>query len=250
MIADGLAWGQIAPEGALVATSLILAHGDRVGWIAMVLTTKSHRRLGIATANLRFALERCEERGLIAGLDATPAGREVYAPLGFADAFALQRLVAERPSAPRRGGRDVAIRPLRTAADLDWVAQMDAATFGAERRTLLMYLRESEPKRALLAESRGRLAGFVLARPGRHGLHLGPLAADDDSVALALLKQAVAGSAGPVSIDVPAASEGFLAALAEAGFEPVRPFMRMFRQAPEPIGDPGRCYAVAGPEFG
>jgi hypothetical protein len=250
MITDGEAWGQIAPDGRLIATSLVLPYGGRVGWIAMVLTTGSHRRLGIASANLRLAIERCEAHGLIAGLDATPVGRTVYAPLGFKDALGLHRLAATRPGAPGPARSDVAIRLLRTVADLDRVTQLDAAVFGAKRRALLTYLCESEPTRALLAHSRGRLAGFVLARASRAGLHVGPLVADDDAIAEALLRQATAGSAGPVSIDVPDDRQSFLAVLGDAGFAPVRPFARMFRNAPGPIGDPGRCYAIAGPEFG
>lgn len=250
MIAEGDAWGQIAPDGTLVASCLILPYGSRIGWIAMVLTAASHRRQGLASANLRLALERCDASGLIAGLDATPAGREVYRPQGFTDALSLQRLVAERPTLCQGDGRDPAIRPLRTAADLERIARLDAGAFGAKRQALLAYLSAASLARAHLAHARGRLLGFVLARPGRTSLHIGPLVAEEDAVARALLERAVAGSEGPVSIDVPEDRRGFLAFLAAAGFTPARTFTRMFRCAPAAIGDPASCHAIAGPEFG
>lgn len=250
MIAEGDAWGQVAPDGTLVASCLVLPYGSRIGWIAMVLTAASHRRGGLASANLREALQRCDASGLIAGLDATPAGREVYGPQGFTDALCLQRLVAERPSLRQGDGRDPAIRPLRTATDLERIARLDAGAFGAKRQALLAHLRAVAPARAHLAHAHGRLLGFVLARPGRTSLHIGPLVAEEDAVARALLERAVAGSEGPVSIDVPKDRGGFLAFLSRAGFAPARTFTRMFKGAPAAIGDPARCHAIAGPEFG
>jgi hypothetical protein len=69
-------------------------------------------------------------------------------------------------------------------------------------------------------------------------------------VAALLLAQALTGSSGPVSIDVPDRQGDFLAALQSAGFEPVRRFTRMVQGAPENLGDMAHCYAIAGPEFG
>jgi hypothetical protein len=46
MLRAGEARGQLTPAGALVASALILPYDDRIAWIAMVLTTESHRRRG------------------------------------------------------------------------------------------------------------------------------------------------------------------------------------------------------------
>ena len=83
MLAEGEAIGQFTAEDELVASALILPYGERIAWIAMVLTTERFRRRGLATQNLNWAIARCRERALIAGLDATPEGSEVYRPLGF-----------------------------------------------------------------------------------------------------------------------------------------------------------------------
>ncbi|HSA80872.1 MAG TPA: GNAT family N-acetyltransferase, partial [Geminicoccaceae bacterium] len=207
-------------------------------------------RHGLATSNLRWAIERCRERGLLAGLDATPDGVEVYRPLGFQEVCDLRRLRAEQPGALRLPRPDVAIRLLQAARDLDAIARLDARVFGADRRRLLAYLSRSEPHRALLAQAEGELAGFVLARPGRVALHIGPLVAHSPAVAALLLAQALTGSTGPVSIDVPDRQSDFQALLQSAGFEPVRPFTRMVQGAPEMLGDMTGCFAIAGPEFG
>lgn len=250
LLSDGEAIGQVAVDHRLVASALLLPYGERIAWIAMVLTSADHRRRGLATANLRWAIERCGERGLIAGLDATPEGVEVYRPLGFQEVCGLQRLRAARPQVTRPARGVVAIRPLQAARDLDAIARLDGAVFGVERRRLLDHLRRSQPQRALLAEAEGKLAGLVLARTGRIALHIGPLVARNATVARLLLAQALVGADGPVSIDVPDRQSGFVDMLQGAGFEPVRPFTRMVQGPPEALGDMTTCYAIVGPEFG
>ena len=247
MLEEGEAVGQFSAAGQLVASALILPYDERVAWIAMVLTSAQFRRRGLATRNLHWALERCRERKLLAGLDATPDGVTVYRPLGFQDVCGLQRLRAEQPSGLRLPRRDAAIRPLQAARDLDAIARLDALVFGAERRRLLAYLGRSQPRRARLAEADGVLAGFVLAREGRVALHIGPLVAQNENVATLLLAQALVGAAGPVSIDVPDDQAAFLTILQGAGFEPVRQFRRMVRAEPAKLAG---CFAIAGPEFG
>ena len=112
MLETAPATGQVDTEGVLVTSALVTPYAGRIGWIAMVLTTAAHRRKGLATRNLRWAIDACSERGLVAGLDATPAGREVYLPLGFCDLWPLKRWRAEQPVALQRdAGRSIEIRP-------------------------------------------------------------------------------------------------------------------------------------------
>jgi GNAT superfamily N-acetyltransferase len=250
MLAAGEARGQLTAAGALVASALILPYDGRIAWIAMVLTTESHRGRGLATANLRWAIDRCAARGLIAGLDATPAGRAVYAPLGFADLWGLQRLRAER-AALRDAGTHT-IRPMRTD-DLAAVAALDADGFGAGRDALLAYLHGGQPGCAWIAQHPGgEIAGFVLGRAGRATLHIGPLIARDPDIAAALAARALAqvSEATPVSIDVPDGQGLFRQRLIEAGFVPLRPFTRMLRDTAAASHRAGLTFAIAGPELG
>jgi hypothetical protein len=242
MLELGEGVGQVTGAGELVASALLVPYGGRLAWIAMVLTARRFRRLGLATRNLAAMIARCDDLGLIAGLDATPDGRPVYAPQGFRDRFPLQRLVAREPRVRPRLQAD--IRPFADT-DLDAAAALDAASFGAPRRELLRRLLDGCPDKALVAPHEG----FILARTGRLTLHLGPLLATGAEVATALADRALEGVDGPVSIDVPDHQVDFLAALAERGFAPVRPFMRMLRSE-QAWGDPARLFALAGPELG
>jgi hypothetical protein len=216
----------------------------------MVLTTESHRRRGLATENLRWAIERCDTKGLIAGLDATPAGREVYAPLGFTDVWGLQRLRAGPPVLAEPSTQQTVFRPMQPD-DLPQVATLDAEAFGARRDALLTHLYRRQPGCAWVAHAPGgRLAGFLLGREGRAILHLGPLIADEPGVAATLVARGLAQSAAPASIDVPDGQGVFRERLIEAGFAPVRPFTRMLRCNRAAPGRADLCFAIAGPELG
>lgn len=248
MIRHGQGWGRFTQTGQLVATTLLLPYAQQIAWIAMVLVAARHRHQGVASALLSQALQRCEELGLSAGLDATPDGRRVYRTQGFSDLFGLQRFQCARPRHRAVEVEGVSLREFGTL-DAKRVVRLDAEVFGVPRPDLVAYLQDAEPRRAVVAKSTGRLVGFVLARPGRRALHLGPVTAQRAEIAQALVSRALMGAKGPIVIDVPDHQDRFQAWLTSAGFVPIRPFMRMARGAAQ-LGDPKRAFAVAGPEFG
>lgn len=248
MLRHGQGWGRFTQAGQLVATTLLLPYGQHIGWLAMVLVAQRHRHQGVATALLKEALQRCDELGLVAALDATPDGRRVYRTHGFQDLFGLQRFQCTRPRHRAVEVEGVSLRELGSI-DTKRVIALDAEVFGAPRPEILAYLQNAEPRRAVVAKSTGRLVGFALARPGRRALHLGPVTAQRAEVAQALVSRALAGYRGTIVLDVPDRQDRFQAWLTSVGFVPVRPFTRMLRGA-DALGDPSRAFAVAGPELG
>jgi GNAT superfamily N-acetyltransferase len=248
MIRHGQGWGRFTQSGQLVATTLLLPYAERIAWLAMVLVAERYRHQGIASALMSQALQRCDELRLSAGLDATPDGRRVYRPHGFQELFGLQRFQCARPRHRAVEVEGVSLRDLG-AIDARRLIDLDAEVFGVARAAVVGYLQNAAPQRAVVAKSAGRLVGFVLARPGRRALHLGPITANRAEIAQALVSRALAGVKGPIVIDVPDAQDRFQAWLTSVGFLPVRPFTRMLRGLAE-LGDPKRTFAVAGPELG
>jgi GNAT superfamily N-acetyltransferase len=248
MLRDGQGWGRFTQAGQLVATTLLLPYAQRLAWLAMVLVAERHRHQGVASALMKEALQRSDELGFTAGLDATPEGRRVYRTHGFKDLFGLQRFQCARPRPRPVEVEGVALRELGSI-DVKRVISLDAEVFGAARPEIMSYLQNAEPRRAVVAKSTGRLVGFALARAGRRALHLGPVTANRAEIAQALVSRALAGFKGTIMMDVPDHQDRFQAWLTSAGFVPVRPFTRMLRGADE-LGDPKRAFAVAGPELG
>ena len=162
MLRHGQGWGRFTQAGQLVATTLLLPYDQRLGWLAMVLVAERHRHRR-ASALLKEALQRCDELGLSAGLDATPDGRRVYRTHGFKDLFGLQRFQCARPRLRPVEVGGVSLRELGSI-DVKRVISLDAEVFGAPRPEIMSYLQNAEPRRAVVAKSTGRLVGFALAR--------------------------------------------------------------------------------------
>jgi ribosomal protein S18 acetylase RimI-like enzyme len=250
----GSAVGVTGADGGLIATAATLPHADRFAWISMVLVTAAQRRRGLARWLLRDCIERLTSRQLVPVLDATPAGRNVYSGLGFHDAWNMRRLVGlvgRATQAPQAGptAEGVTVRRLDPA---DWpqIIAYDTAIFGADRGALLRRLAGRLPQAALIAERQGRLAGFLLGREGRVMNQLGPLAAETDQVARALLAPAFAAVALPLAVDVPDRHAGLGGWLLTLGFTAERPLTRMVYGTSAAFDDLTRLFAIAGPELG
>ncbi|HUT48137.1 MAG TPA: GNAT family N-acetyltransferase [Alphaproteobacteria bacterium] len=251
MLAAGEGAGLIAPDDALVATAMALPYGA-FAWICMVLVDPEYRRQGLATRLMNAVVARQAAAGRVPGLDATPDGREVYRHIGFRDHYRLGRYRAEQAEAEafdRQGLAAVTIRPL-VESDLPALAAMDRGVFGGDRSRLLGHLLGRVPGTPQGAWRGGELAGYLLAREGREAHQIGPLVAEDAAVAVALARAALPRIEGPVYLDAPDAQGEFLAWLEGSGFAQQRLFFRMYQNHDGGFDDPGRLFAIAGPELG
>jgi Acetyltransferase (GNAT) domain len=233
-----------------IATAATLRHGDGFAWISMVIVTTGERRRGLAQWLLHRCVSDLLARKMVPVLDATPAGRRVYIGLGFEDCWPMHRLVAQNVRPYRSGSPSVSVRPIETA---DWpdVVAYDSAIFGADRGVLLRRLAGRVPAAALLAERDGHVVGYVLGREGRVMTQLGPLVAQDDRIARALLEKAIGAAGAPLTIDVPdqhALLSGWL--IGDLGFIAERPLIRMAYKRHLAFDDTSRLFAIAGPELG
>jgi GNAT superfamily N-acetyltransferase len=235
----------------VVATAATLSYG-KFAWVSMVLVAGEHRRHGLGTQLLKRCIADLSEQGRVPVLDATPAGLLLYRALGFEETWGYHRLA--RPDAmpvhdDKRPADGTIVRPI---VDADWPAlcAMDAAAFGADRAALLMRLRRRLPAAELVAVRRGRIAGFLLGRNGRSASQIGPLIAEDEDVAHALLARALPAIGGPIYVDFADSKTRVLAWLADCGFAAQRPLTRMVLGRESGFDDESRTFAVAGPELG
>ncbi|MDE2230043.1 MAG: GNAT family N-acetyltransferase [Alphaproteobacteria bacterium] len=247
----GSAVGLMRGDGSLIATAATLPYDRRFAWISMVLVAAAERRQGLARWLLRHCIDELLARNLVPVLDATPAGRAVYVDLGFRDSWTMRRLVGRTIRMPNEA-IECAAATLRALEARDWpqVIAYDTAIFGADRGALLRRLANRLPAAALVAEHRSRLVGFLLGRDGRSMSQLGPLAAEDDRIAIALLAQAIAAVPAPLAIDLPDRHAALGDRLAMLGFCVERPLTRMVYGRSIAFDDGARLFAVAGPELG
>jgi GNAT superfamily N-acetyltransferase len=261
MLTLGRGWGlrqrDTAGRDALVASTLVLPYGGHFAWLSMVLVLPAFRGRGHAERLLRVALDDLAGHRLQPVLDATPAGRPVYLKEGFVDTWGFERWRRKARSEPLGWGASEA-RAL-IPEDLAAIDAIDATVFGCSRLALLKALLARLPRAAWVMPGKGVAPrGYLLGRDGRTALQLGPLVADDEAVATALLSSALRALAqsGPleqqdVVLDLRDGQRGLATWLRAAGFEPERPFVRMVRGAEATApGDAGRVVLVAGPELG
>lgn len=238
----GTVFGLPDASGRPVATGAILPYGGTFAWISMVLVTAARRRARIGTRILETCCMELTRRGLVAALDATPAGERVYRPLGFEPLFGLTRWQGAGSGRAAPSG----VRPLREH-DLAAVAAIESSAFGAQRSFLLESFFRRAPQLAFAAENGD---GFALARTGRIATQIGPIVAADEGAAAALLDSALEAAAGPVFLDLCDRWTSLKRLIERRGFMVQRPFLRMALRHRVPFGDAARSFVIAGPEFG
>jgi GNAT superfamily N-acetyltransferase len=240
----GTVLGLRTAHGVTVASAAVLPYPDDFAWISMVLVTASRRRQRIGTRILEACCAEIAGRGLVAMLDATPAGERIYRPLGFEAIVNLSRWQAVIESG---ANSPVGVRAM-VAGDIPLdVTAIDAAAFGSQRKFLIESLFRRLPQLAFVSEDN---TSFVLARPGRTATQIGPLVATNENAADALLDAALGRVSGPVFLDLIDGRDILVRNLRQRGFSVQRSFLRMGLKRRAPFGDPAHLFVAAGPEFG
>jgi GNAT superfamily N-acetyltransferase len=236
-------------DGVPAGTATVIRYDGRVGWIGMVLVHPNQRRRGVGTALLRRAIDHLQRAGVSTiKLDATPAGKPVYEPLGFRDEYELRRYEGFAPDvdAPPRSGVARFER-----SDLPAMAAFDREAFGVDRRRVLETVSEREPAWCFVVRRGTGVRGYLLARAGRRAMQVGPWVAEDATVAEDLWRALAAVVPGQrLFVDLPAPNAAGNALLERQGLVVQRPFTRMVLGPNETVGLPERIYSTAGAEKG
>ena len=239
--------GVRTPDGTLAGTAATLPYPGGFGWISMVLVARAWRRRGIATRLLKRCIDDLRESKLTPMLDATPQGREVYRRLGFRDVCNLTRWRRQKAIDTGTGEKNVRVL---VGGDLASLVTLDAKCFGCDRSKLLERLMARSRGFSCVAESNGQVRGFLLGRDGRTATQFGPLVAEDQHTAAALLNFGGHRIDSPVVLDALDRHDAFARCLQDCGFVNERPFTRMIFSFTKSFGDSRQLFAIAGPELG
>jgi GNAT superfamily N-acetyltransferase len=203
-------------DGALVGVGSGAAYPP-IGFVGNMLVAESHRRRGIGSHVLRTVLEFLRGAGATrVELFATPLGRPLYEKHGF-ELTGPSAMAALPLSA---GLTDPSVQVAEaTMDDLAEVIAYDRPRFGGDRGWLLEILGR-EPGHPLLVARRGdSVVGHAWLRPDAD--RIGPFAADDPTVAAALLGAAFERRPGvdALSTNLPMANEPAVRWLTAIGVE-------------------------------
>ena len=228
--------------GDAIATCIVLPYAEGgLGWVSMVLVHTAFRKRGLATMLLGRAIDALQAKGLVPMLDASPAGRQVYEPMGFR---ALEEISRWRG----QGGAATPLKATRLSADdVAAFAAADGAAFGAFRPKLIENLLLRPDAHTAVSRQEG---AWLLSRGGRVATQIGPLIAEDGGAAARALGTAIDALSGPVLLDMPDREYGLAALTAARGFHVERRFTRMALADEPPAARHQSMQIIAGPELG
>ncbi|MFL6077818.1 MAG: GNAT family N-acetyltransferase [Mycobacteriales bacterium] len=196
LLERGEGYGIEDPDGDLIGTTILTRYGRAAAAVSMVLIASGYARRGLGRRLVRHVL--AEAGDTTAFLCATAQGRPLYEHLGFRPVGSIVTHVGTYRPGP--AGEPERSRPAGPA-DLPALTRYDTAAAGIDRGWLLArWLTFAEQVRVL--ERDGAVAGYGATWRNIDTTLVGPLVADDDAAAAALVADLAATVAGPLRIDL------------------------------------------------
>lgn len=227
----------------LAAAAVLLPHGERAA-VLSVLTSPRYAGQGlgrrVAEATLALAGRAAVE------MHAPPGGVSFAARLGFHPVGSSTRYVGRPVALPRPDGA-ASLRPVG-GSDFPAVVAVDEVAWGALRRPLIEALFPFAV-RACLAVSEGRTVGYGVAWGEADELAVGPIVAEEDATAAAMLAWLAGAGDREVRVDVPDERTGTASAALAAGLAPRGRITRLVL-GPPPGGRRERLHALGAPWAG
>lgn len=222
-------------EGVVACDAIGRALGSAMWWpfgpdfasVGMVITSPRVQAHGAGRRLMDAILERTGDRDL--RLSSTRAGYRLYLALGFEPIGRIFQHQGRALAAEAEEGdpADLTIRAA-TAGDLEALARLDAAAYGADRSRVIRALLPLST--GTVAERSGKPVGFALCRQFGRGHVVGPIVAEDDAMAIALTRPHVLAHEGNfLRVDTAFEQTGFGRFLEASGmpiFDTVTPMIR------------------------
>jgi len=204
-------------DGRIVCSTIVLPLSGNVAWIGMVITLPEYRGRGLA----RQLFEKALEQPFVFGLDASPMGQPLYEQYGFRPVHGLERWI--RQPAPSPYPDPQGAPPLIATGLLARLAAQESISLDPDN--------------------------YACARPGRLAAFFGPCSAASPETAKRFLAWFLSRHARETCFwDLEPTHPAANLAL-EAGFQPIRTLVRMYRGDPIPPRD-AAVYAYPGFEIG
>lgn len=225
----------------------IFSYDGRFGFMGLFIIRPEYRGRGLGGGFWRWRLARLRERlapGATIGMDGVYAMAPRYRKGGFQEAYRHIRFQGVAAGEP-----DAGVMTDREGMIADILA-FDEGVFPCPREKFLAQWVLQPGAHVAGFFEQGKLAGYGVARPCETGFKIGPLYADDASIARRLLSDLMARIAGEqVQIDMPEANPVATVLAARFGLKEVFGCLRMYR-GPAPALAAERVFAVTSLEFG
>lgn len=212
----GLGKGYVAFDeiGRPLSSAMGFPSGDDFAMLGMMVTTPRLQARGTGGRLLRRVLKDLRGRDL--RLSATREGYALYEAAGFIPVeLVYQHQGKARAIHPPEALPGLTVRPM-VPGDLAAMQALDLHAYGAARNAILdAAFRVSE---VIVAERGGEIEGYAMMRPFGKGRVIGPLIAEQDTVAMQLAAHFIMAHEGAfLRLDTSVDSKRFGAFLSAAG---------------------------------
>jgi ribosomal protein S18 acetylase RimI-like enzyme len=230
-------------DGAPVASISAVAYGEAFGFIGFYIVKPGHRGGGLGLQIWRAAMARLGSRNI--GLDGVLAQQDNYRKSGFRLAYRNVRHEGTARAGSAAGLVDARGVPFET------IERYDRRLFPAPREIFLRKWLALPGSHGLALVRDGALAGYGVVHPCRKGFKIGPLFANDDTTAEALIAglSAKVAVGAPIYLDVPEVNGAAMALARRHGMTPMFETARMYT-GPDPAVDLARVWGVTTFELG
>jgi GNAT superfamily N-acetyltransferase len=241
----GRGFAAVDRDGALQGVAMWWPQGDDFATLGMVIVSPVLQKSGIGRRLMAAIMEAAENRRV--QLNATVAGLRLYESFGFVDVGGIhQHNGTLLPSVSAVTG-GTAVRAL-SESDHDALLSLDRRATGVDRSGVLEVLLPLSEVYAL--DGADGLAGFLLVRDFGRGKLLGPLVAENEENALALLSHAAVRTGGFLRADIPDDAALLAEWLEGAGLPRVGAVRTMLRGAKVPQPGTARIFGLASQALG
>lgn len=234
-------------DGTLFGIAMYWLYGGDFAAIGMVIVSPDLQRSGIGRQLMDAILLKTRGRRLF--LNATGEGTRLYESLGFLATGTISTHYGVLASNPTPVPVDVEVAQIRPQ---DWPAieRLDRDASGMDRTNLLAAV--SNASSGLVAKREETVTGYIIPRQFQKGTLLGPLVADSESTASALLSAAAAaaGVSGPLRADIPGDAPLLAEWLERAGLGRVGQVTTMWRSAPPVASSQARIFGLSSQALG
>ena len=225
----GEIYGIEAPDGRLIATTVLTRYGAGFGSVSMVLVAQTHERQGFGARIMRHVIDQAGGATLV--LHATASGRPLYEKLGFHAFGAVEAHVGTFDATGTTTGRSHPATP----EDLLQLARLDREVYGVHRTALIKRLPRFAERIRVLRDAEGVIVGYGAAWRGEDRLNLGPVLAPDFAGARDLIADLVDGVEDPLRLDIDHEGDDLSAWACGHGLKPVYTCSHMVLGGPVPM---------------
>lgn len=234
--------------GRVLGSAMWWPFGDDFATIGMVITSPRLQTQGAGRRLMEAIFAETGARDL--RLNSTRAGYRLYRSLGFEPTGRVfQHQGRARAGAEAQmAAEGLRLRPIG-ADDLPVLIRLDAQAYGVDRRRVLAALLPIS--RGCIAEREGVAVGFSLCRPFGRGHVVGPIVAEDDAMAIALMRPHVEACEGNfLRVDTAFEQGPFGAFLEESGLTIFDSVTAMIRGRDHAATGAARTFALVNQALG